>query len=318
MINDLEFDIQFTRFVDDYRFYAKKNSDLTEFRHHLTKIFRKYELSFNDTKSQIYKGFEIQKQARDDIFSKLKFLDNKNENLTFEKYLKLRDVIITLLDQNEISTIKSVLSILEKKITAKKITFTEDNIVTSFLRFLIKLAYVQPMLASRIYSVINEMLKVVVPKIRHEAWEVLFEELEYIELNYAETDLEFWFFFVLVNAGVSAETGRAFSLYKTLAKSNVNVIVLTIFIKEKSKKTNLKVYNELLKQMTDLSPKDKSEFLGTIGQSKWWILLTKMWLVMENEITDSEIIDLFKTKKNQIQWDKMGIVEFLKRQNKVI
>lgn len=37
--------------------FSQKKFDLELIKHHLIKLFRQYELSFNDSKFQIYKGF---------------------------------------------------------------------------------------------------------------------------------------------------------------------------------------------------------------------------------------------------------------------
>ncbi|MGV7910233.1 hypothetical protein PJN18_29315, partial [Mycobacterium kansasii] len=55
--------ITFTRYVDDYKFYAKNQSDLENLKIDLTHLFREFSLPLNDSKIEIYKGFEKNKGA---------------------------------------------------------------------------------------------------------------------------------------------------------------------------------------------------------------------------------------------------------------
>lgn len=310
LIKKVKLDINFTRYVDDYRFFSKRNSDLEFIKHHLIKLFRKYELSFNDSKLQIYKGFEIQKQAHLERYPKIKTLTNGNiEQFLFDDYILLRETIINLLEESDLSTVKAILSIITKQIQNKKIKFKDNKVVVSLILFLIKVTYVKPVLAMHIYQAISAAVSTAIPPVRHNIWNTLFEELDYIEDSFSDTDLEVWYFYVLGQAGTSRETSRVFSAYKKKKKqTDINVLVLTVLLKKNSKQTNSRIESEI---MNILAPKN----FASISQSKWWLPISKLWIVTERNVCH-EIKKLFiSSNRSQIQWDKLGIIEFLLQNN---
>jgi len=310
LIKKVKLDINFTRYVDDYRFFSKRNSDLEFIKHHLIKLFRKYELSFNDSKLQIYKGFEIQKQAHLERYPKIKTLTNGHiEQFLFDDYILLRETIINLLEESDLSTVKAILSIITKQIQNKKIKFKDNKVVVSLILFLIKVTYVKPVLAMHIYQAISAAVSTAILPVRHNIWNTLFEELDYIEDSFSDTDLEVWYFYVLGQAGTSRETSRVFSAYKKKKKqTDINVLVLTVLLKKNSKQTNSRIESEI---MNILAPKN----FASISQSKWWLPISKLWIVTERNVCH-EIKKLFiSSNRSQIQWDKLGIIEFLLQNN---
>lgn len=310
LIKKVKLDINFTRYVDDYRFFSKRNSDLEFIKHHLIKLFRKYELSFNDSKLQIYKGFEIQKQAHLERYPKIKTLTIGHiEQFLFDDYILLRETIINLLEESDLSTVKAILSIITKQIQNKKIKFKDNKVVVSLILFLIKVTYVKPVLAMHIYQAISAAVSTAIPPVRHNIWNTLFEELDYIEDSFSDTDLEVWYFYVLGQAGTSRETSRVFSAYKKKKKqTDINVLVLTVLLKKNSKQTNSRIESEI---MNILAPKN----FASISQSKWWLPISKLWIVTERNVCH-EIKKLFiSSNRSQIQWDKLGIIEFLLQNN---
>lgn len=311
LIQVLSLDVHFTRYVDDYRFFAKKGSDLELLKHHLIKLFRKYELSFNDAKSKIYKGFEVQKQAHLNEYPEIKSLtEGQISKFSFENYTTLRDTIISLLADEDIPTIKAVLTSLKKQFSKKRIKFENRKIVISLVRFLIKVAYVKLIIAERIYRVISSIVFHVKADIKRDIWEVLFEEMEYIEDNFSDTDLEVWYFYVLANIGNSDNTSKVFTQYKrNRNKKELNVLVLTVLLKTHSKQTNTRIETEILSSKP--SGLDDDKYWDSISQSKWWLPISKLWVVSNRKV-DNKLKNLFISSHNhKIQWDKLGLIEFL-------
>lgn len=315
LIDKLNLDINFTRYVDDYRFFAKKNSDLELIKHHLIKLFRQHELSFNDSKIKMYKGFEIQKQAHLDRYPEIKSLTKGHiSQFLFKDYTTLREIIINLLSENDIPTIKYILSKIKNQLKNKKIKFKDNKVVISLILFLIKITYVKPILSMHVYKVISAAVFNAIPAVRHKIWSTLFAELDYIEDNYSDTDLEVWYFYALCKAGTSKEINKTFSAYKQKNKqTDLNVLVLTVLLKKHSKITNKRIELEITNIANSSSTPDK--YWESISQSKWWLPISKLWIVNERNV-DRNIRKLFIANNGNIQWDKLGIIEFLLRNNK--
>ncbi|MDN6900664.1 RNA-directed DNA polymerase [Oenococcus sicerae] len=317
LIKNLELEITFTRYVDDYRFFAKRNSDLELIKHHLIKLFRQYELSFNDSKCQIYKGFEIQKQAHLERYPIMKTITKGHiSRFSFENYTLLRETIINLLAGSDIPTVKAVLSIIKKQICNQNIRFKDNKVVISLMRFLMKVTYVKPILSMHIYKVISATISNAIPAVRHKIWSVLFAELDYIEDNFSDTDLEVWYFYVLANAGTSKETSRVFSAYKKKKKTKqieLSVLVLTVLLKYRSKQANDRIESKIIDLANGNSNPD--QYWASVSQSKWWLPISKLWIVNNGE-TDNHIKKLFISNNGaKIQWDKLGIIDFLLKNN---
>ncbi|WP_353485831.1 RNA-directed DNA polymerase [Apilactobacillus xinyiensis] len=306
VIKDNKLDVDFTRYVDDYRFYAKKYSDLDLMKNIITKIFRSYELSINESKTKIYKGFELQNQSYLMNYSKLKYLINKNnihKRLSFNDYLILRDNIILMLDRKELPTIKSVLTLLNKNISKDNISFYDNEIVYSFVTFLIKLSYVKPILSDRIYKLIQIIIDKVSSDYKKKLLNLLLNEIDYVEKNFSGTDLEIWHFYLISNAGNSKNVIDAFDKYKHQNHNELNVLVLTVLLKQGNTESNNFIEKEILKHIL---PNCKN----WISQSKWWLPIAKLWIVNKRDV-DINIRSLFFTKKNNIFWERLGIIEFL-------
>lgn len=320
LINKLKLDINFTRYVDDYRFFSKRNSDLELIKHHLIKLFRQYELSFNDSKFQIYKGFEIQKQAHLERYPLIKTLTNGHiEQFSFEDYTTLRETIINLLAESDIPTAKSILSMIKNQLKNKNIKFKDNKVVISLMLFLIKVTYVKPVLAMHIYKVISATISTAIPTVRHKIWSTLFAELDYIEDSFSDTDLEVWYFYALGKAGTSRETSKVFSAYKKKKnQTDISVLVLTVLLKQHSQQTNRRIESEIINIANSNianSSLTHDRYWATISQSKWWLPISKLWIVTERKV-DPDIKKLFISNNGaKIQWDKLGIVEFLLKNN---
>lgn len=306
-LSSMGIDVAFTRYVDDYRFFGKTSTDLELAKNMLFKVFRRHELSINESKLKLFKGFEVQKQANDKEYPELGQIIRGHQRITFDfdEYQILHEDISTMLQDNDLSTLKSVLTNLTNKTIRSDIRFKNEQIVLSLLEFLIKLAYVIPLICMQTYKLINEIIKSVTPAIRHECWNRLFSEFEYIRENYADTDFEIWYFYVLSHAGVSTETSTVVSKYLK-RNDDLSPIVLTVLVKPRSKAANRKIEAILSNKITTLQ---------TISQTKWWLPLSKLWIDSEGKVSSRDIHKLFLSyTKSSIQWDKLGIIEFLRQQ----
>lgn len=313
LIDKLNLDINFTRYVDDYRFFSKRNSDLELIKHHLIKLFRQYELSFNDSKFQIYKGFEIQKQAHLDRYPVIKTLTKGHiSQFSFEDYTVLRETIINVLAESDIPTAKAILSMVKNQVKNKNVKFKDNKVVISLMLFLIKITYVKPILSMHIYKVISAAVSTAIPAVRHKIWSTLFAELDYIEDSFSDTDLEVWYFYALGKAGTSKETSKIFSAYKNKKKqTDLSVLVLTVLLKQHSKQTNKRIELEITSMANSSSNPDK--YWAGISQSKWWLPISKLWIVNERSVSNNISKLFISNNRNKIQWDKLGIIEFLLR-----
>lgn len=299
-------DVNFTRYVDDYRFFGRTITDLEIVKNMLIKLFRSHELSFNETKVKLFKGFEMQKQAHFENYPSINSIlrGGRRSSFKFDQYQLIHDLVVQMIDTSDVPTLKAVLTFLKNKVKQGQIRFSNDQIVLSLLEFLIKVAYVLPIICMQTYKLIFEILSSVKSQIRHQCWTRLFSEFDYVTENFADSDLEVWYFYVLSKAGVSAETMKVVSRYLTEC-TDPSPIVLTVLTKPHSKAANKKIEVALLAKVTDWQK---------ISQSKWWLPLSQLWIATERSVDSREIRKLFlSSNSSQIQWDKLGVIEYLSR-----
>ncbi|MGX5816411.1 hypothetical protein ACWKSN_13785, partial [Lacticaseibacillus rhamnosus] len=122
--------------------------------------------------------------------------------------------------------------------------------------------------------------------------------------NFPDTDLEIWFFFVLSEFGTSREVARAVTKY---LKNNdtPNPIILSVLVKSKSRLANKKIESFLLSQIDDSR---------SVSQSKWWLPLARLWIKSDHKVLNDHIRNLFLSPKGKIEWDKLGIIQYLQKQ----
>lgn len=307
-ISELKLDVSFTRYVDDYRFFGRNIKDLELLKNTLIKIFRQHELSFNESKIQLYKGFEQQKQAHLDHYPRLiRITGGKNIQLTFDDYLLFREILSQAIREQDVPTTKSILTILAKKIKNKQIKIKDSSLITSLIEFLIKTTYVCPIINMQIYKLMNEICNVLSSKYRNKVWNILFREIELVVANYSDTDLESWYFYTLANCGTAHETYKVVNKYLKSVGENSSVIVLSVLLKNKSSQANRKIQDYIVKQINNWQ---------TVSQSKWWLPLSKLWLVKGNLDLNKKIKSLFiSNNRSSLQWDKLGIIEYLRQKS---
>lgn len=305
-ISKLELDVSFTRYVDDYRFFGRNITDLELLKNILIKIFRQHELSFNESKIQLYKGFEQQKQAHLENYPKFfTFTRGKNIQLTFDDYLVFREILSQIIHEQDLPTTKAILTILTKKINNKQIIIKDSSLIISLIEFLIKTTYVCPIIAMQIFKLINEICNVIDSKYRKQVWAILFKEIEFVVANYSDTDLESWYFYTLATCGNAYETYKVVNKYLKIVGKNSSVIVLSVLLKNKSLKANRKIQDHIVEQINNWQ---------TVSQSKWWLPLSKLWLVKGNLDINKKIKSLFiSNNRSKIQWDKLGMIEYLRK-----
>lgn len=297
--------VTFTRYVDDYRFFGKNITDLEIVKNDLIKIFRDHELSFNENKIKLYKGFEIQKQAHFENYTRLGSILHRHKRISFnfKNYLRIHDTLAQMLQDNDIPTLKAVLTVLKNKVVKGLINFNNDQIVLSLLEFLVKTAYVLPLVSMQVYKLIDAVLNSVSSKTKRKCWDRLFSEFDYVRANFSDTDLEVWYFYVLTIAGVSRETGRVITRYLK-STEDLSPLLLCVMIKRKSKKANTRIAKSIIRVIDDWA---------TVSQTKWWLPLSKLWISLDGHIDDNNIRKLFISNNgSKIQWDKLGIIEFLR------
>lgn len=301
--------ITFTRYVDDYKFYAKNQSDLENLKIDLTHLFREFSLPLNDSKIEIYKGFEKNKGAHLNA-DNMKWLRKKDVKIGIRRFLEIRNTFSSLIDKSDWSSVKSLLTHLTKN----DLYFDErnHNIPIVFIEMLVKLVYINGSLTLHAYKLLAHVVTSKLPRqTRKNILEKLMSESEYISKLYSDSDLEIWHYYVMSLLSDAQTHKKIFQKYRSFKGSKEShPIILTVLIKERSLATNKLILDELIQFINIDEP--------GIAQSKWWLPISKLWIVYKKSKypIPAKIDSLFNTKKNNPAYDKLGIIKLLFDYNK--
>lgn len=298
-IKSLELDINFTRYVDDYTFFANDQHSLNIIKNEMAKLFRNYGLSFNDSKTKMIMSFNTPKQAHLDNYPKIKEITNKRKIFNIDSYLDLRDILTELVSNNDLPTIKSLLTIIKNRLSRNKLQIRNINISKITLQLIIKLSYIKPILCVHAFKLVNELLK---NDDSHILWDTLHSNFKYIENNFSDTILEICFFYVLCNHGTLVDIFLLYNQYFE-ASDNISPIVLSTII------SNDRTTNKIIEEFIYKKVKDDTGFKNWISQSKWWLPLVVLY--EHKSITKEKFKRLFITKKGKPAIDKLGIIRYI-------
>lgn len=319
--------ITFNRYVDDYTFYGYSLSSLESLKEELIKMFRTYSLSVNESKLDIYKGFSnpVTSNLKKESLNNLRVIDIDN-------FIYLRSLIGTFVDNEDIPSTKSILTRLSNMIKSETINFENNEILLTFVSMLIKISYLKPTLSINVFKLIKEILIHVgdnsstVDKICAN----IFEELEYINNNYSDTLLEIWAYHLIGEFSSNEISGSSYTKYKEKYHEcyynddgddyilHLNPLILSSLCSTKNMDLTVDIQKDIIKIMEMLDnryyqnvPKKPKKSTSYISQTRWWIVLAKIRIVLGDKI-DKKLVNFFRKKgTNDYSLENLGIIDFL-------
>ena len=180
------------RYVDDYSFYSYSQSELEKNIEIFDRTIRPFSLTRKFEKTETGRGFSKNNKANiDEVHSLFPYLniDFRGEILTLDKvnYKQLRKYIESLVSQNYLSQIKTVLTKLKNTIKDDRVRI-DEQIVSYFIPFILKVSYIHPRLVSHVYKLVDQicskLAKNAVPKLIKQ----LLVDRDYILDYYSESE----------------------------------------------------------------------------------------------------------------------------------
>lgn len=319
--------ITFNRYVDDYTFYGYSLSSLESLKEELIKMFRNYSLSVNESKLDIYKGFSnpVTSNLKKESLINLKIIDIDN-------FIYLRTLIGNFVDNDDIPSTKSILTRLSNLIKSKNLSFENNDILLTFVSMLIKISYLKPTLSINVFKLIKEILIYVNdnPSTVDEICESIFEELKYINNNYSDTVLMVWAYHLIGEFSNNELSSKSYAKYKEKYYEGyynddgedyiirLNPLILSSLCSTKNvdltadiQKDIIKIINILNKKYFQNGTKKPKKAASYISQTRWWIVLAKIRIVLGDKI-DRRLKKLFRKKNtNEYSLENLGIIDFL-------
>ncbi|WP_455447739.1 hypothetical protein [Streptococcus salivarius] len=317
------------RYVDDYSFYSYSQSELEKNIEIFDRLIRLFSLTRKFEKTKTGRGFlKDNKANRDEVYRLFPYLDTdfSEEPLTLDKvnYKQLRKYIESLIAQNYLSQIKTVLTTLKNAIKDGRVRL-DDKIVSYFIPFVLKVSYIQPRLVSHVYKLVDQicskLAKNVVPKLIKQ----LLVDRNYILDYYSESEFEIWFYYLITKYSELRIQKQELDYYLSKTKEenfSTEPIILSLFVKD-----DLVANNKIFSRLKDEYISKNNVFIDSskllplqgIAMSRWWIVLLELFiyirrkerkngrkLKMFNKLK-SEIIPYFYKHNNNLNYSEMGI-----------
>ena len=316
------------RYVDDYSFYSYSQSELEKNIEIFDRTIRPFSLTRKFEKTETGRGFSKNNKANiDEVHSLFPYLniDFRGEILTLDKvnYKQLRKYIESLVSQNYLSQIKTVLTKLKNTIKDDRV-----RIDSYFIPFILKVSYIHPRLVSHVYKLVDQicskLAKNAVPKLIKQ----LLVDRDYILDYYSESEFEIWFYYIITKYSDSEIRKQELDYYLSQAEKesfSTEPIILSFFVKNDFS-NNKKIFNRLKDKYClnfdslKINSYDESLPLQGIAMSRWWIVLLELFIYIRRTEKKSgrkpkgfvslqrEIVPYFyKNKDKEINYSEMGI-----------
>ena len=320
------------RYVDDYSFYSYSQSELEKNIEIFDRTIRPFSLTRKFEKTETGRGFSKNNKANiDEVHSLFPYLniDFRGEILTLDKvnYKQLRKYIESLVSQNYLSQIKTVLTKLKNTIKDDRVRI-DEQIVSYFIPFILKVSYIHPRLVSHVYKLVDQicskLAKNAVPKLIKQ----LLVDRDYILDYYSESEFEIWFYYIITKNSDSEIRKQELDYYLSQAEKesfSTEPIILSFFVKNDFS-NNKKIFNRLKDKYClnfdslKINSYDESLPLQGIAMSRWWIVLLEPFIYIKRTEKKSgrkpkgfvslqrEIVPYFyKNKDKEINYSEMGI-----------
>lgn len=284
---------RYYRYVDDYSFYSYSQSELEKNIEIFDRLIKSFSLTRKFEKTETGRGFSKNNKANiDEVYSLFPYLNmcSSLETLTLDKdnYKQLRKYIESLVSQNYLSQIKTVLTTLKNTIKDDRVKI-DDRIVSYFIPFILKVSYIQPRLVSHVYKLIDQicskLAKNAVPKLIKQ----MLVDRDYLLDYYSESEFEIWFYYIITKYAEPEIRKQELDYYlsQTMRENfSTEPIILSFFVRNDfsiNKKIFDRLKNEYCLNCDPLknNSQDESLPLQGIAMSRWWILLLELFIYIK-------------------------------------
>ncbi len=276
-------DVTYIRYVDDLTFFSDSLELIDSKLPLIQQILNKYRLRINSEKTEVQKNLEINSFVdMYDLKQRFKFFDFDNTTITTlsrDIFYNIKGYVATLFANNKKSEIKAILSMLAAAFEKSKLIFDINdnaNLGKHIIEYMIQLACIEPIFASRCYKVIATILKnehdglIQIPAI-----EILKSKIKYINSRYNDSLLQIWHYYVLKKYG----SYKFSDLVMEFGDNEINPLIVSIYVNE-GEKSNKDLFNYIIACFQTAENKSSADtsWKHSIMQSKWWLPILIMYL----------------------------------------
>lgn len=266
-------DVGYIRYVDDLTLFADSSETLEKYKVKVQKVLNDFRLRINGNKTEIFRNAKISQLTNlDEIYRELIFLNGTDEPVQLNgNHLKeIKGYIAVLLEQNRISQVKAVLSVLLKGIEGKKISITDIDF--SLVCYLQTLVFEDENLVWHVYRIMDAVMDICM---RPEYLDILKKKILVIDSEYSDTLLQIWHYYIIIK---HMDITQKSAFWQEKEDDLTHPVIISLFVEEGFHK-NAKIFRKVreLFQKEDTG----SDWKQKIIYSRWWLPLCKIRMVDE-------------------------------------
>ncbi|SFR65422.1 RNA-directed DNA polymerase [Anaeromicropila populeti] len=273
----------YIRYVDDLTFFSDSLEKIHSKMPMVQKILNKYRLRINNSKTQerksIYNTSYVDSYSIKEKFIFFDFDSAEDVKLDKDIFYSIKSYVSEKYDADEKTEIKAFLTLLKGAISQEKLVFDQESIVSEavYLAFyMIQLACTEPLLVSRSYKVISEILE---KQKGQEGYQKIINELKnkrgFINDTYHDSILQIWHYYILSKYDENLDISNYITDFN---ESEVNPLILSMLVRtgNDTNKDIIKYIKDRYFQVAGNSNEPNS-WMNTVMFSKWWLPLFSIY-----------------------------------------
>lgn len=277
-------EVTYIRYVDDLTFFSDSLEEIYSKLPLVQRVLNKYRLRINNNKTETQKS--IYNMSYVDMYELKKRFDffdfDSADIIKYDKeiFYNIKGYVARAYDNNLKSEIKAFLSMFRRAISLKKLCFDIDekiDLKKHTVAYMLQLACLEPIFASRCYRVIISILDLIDKKNKKdEIVKLLKSKNDFINVTYHYSLLQIWHYYVLSKHDVKLNIKE---LLDSFGSDEINPIILAGFVKEKNA-ANKELFDYIKKTYSSIVYKEgeSSYWMRSIMFSKWWLPLLVIYL----------------------------------------
>lgn len=268
-------DVGYIRYVDDFTFFSDSKEKLQNVLFKVQKVLNYFRLRINVNKNELFNNAR-KTQETDLIEIEYRFpwlRSENNEELTTHRLQHLQNYVTSLLETNNFSQIKVVLTLLRKKIESGTLNLLETE--QRLVNYCQLLVLENGSLASHGYKILDWILQ---HTDNTEYLQSIQKKTNLINAEYEDTLIQIWHYYVMIKNMDGKEKTIYFEENKEKIK---NPLIVSMFVVkgESGKSRNAKVFRHIVETFQNELGLECSDWKKKIMYSRWWLPVYKIHLI---------------------------------------
>lgn len=273
-------DVGYIRYVDDITLFSDEKEKLFELKTVCQKILNKYRLRINGNKTEIHLCTRNNDKTNlKDIYSLLPYLKTELKDIysfRIDDLFELKNYLKLYLENNEVSQIKSILTLFSKQIASRKVLIGDCSY--ELFSYIWKLIGEDEKLGVHIYKMLDTILEQCSLDKKNRCIEQLKKKSNLIDNKFSDSLLQIWHYYVIFKY----DAGYRNDIIKDIKNKELSPIVVTMLVRD-GKKNNKELFSYIRETYKAEIGDPSDAWKQTIMFSKWWLPIYQISLIDEHK-----------------------------------